>query len=245
MELRINSSIKLYHRLRVLIGLKAVFLGPPGAGKGTYAGYFSRKYCIPHIATGDIFREEIARGSEIGRIIKKYIERGELVPDDIVIEVVKKRLSQPDVARGFILDGYPRTLRQAEALDEYIRIDVAVFIYVPVEVAIDRLSSRYVCPTCGRIYNLKYYPPKNDLQCDYDGSKLVRRADDNPDVIRHRYKVYYQQSQPVIDYYRDKGLLIEVDNSGTSEEGIALLEKILVERGILKLKPCHENVKPH
>ena len=224
--------------------MRAVFLGPPGAGKGTYAGYFSRKYCIPHIATGDIFREEIEKGTELGRVIKEYIDRGELVPDDIVIEVVKKRLQQPDTRNGFILDGYPRTLRQAEALDEFMKIDVAVFIYVPVEIAIDRLSARYVCPVCGRIYNLKYLPPKNDLECDHDGAKLVRRSDDNPDVIRHRYKVYYEQSQPVIEYYREKGLLIEVDNSGSSREGITLLEKTLIERGILRLKPCRENLKP-
>ncbi|OYT37214.1 MAG: adenylate kinase [Desulfurococcales archaeon ex4484_58] len=222
--------------------MKAVFIGPPGAGKGTYASYFSRKYCIPHISTGDIFRDEIAKGTELGEIIKKYIDKGELVPDDIVIEVVKKRLNQPDTRNGFILDGFPRTLNQAKALDEITQIDVAVYIYVPIEIAIERLSNRYICPKCHRIYNLKFNPPKNDLRCDYDGEKLIRRPDDEPEVVKNRYKVYYEQSHPVIDYYRRKNLLIEVDNSSSAEIVVVLLEKTLIERGILKLKPCNPNV---
>ncbi len=222
--------------------MKAVVIGPPGAGKGTYASYLSRKYCIPHISTGDIFRAEVEKGTELGRKIKEYMDRGELVPDDIVIKVVRKRLSQPDVKNGFLLDGYPRTLRQAEALDEFIKIDVAIYIYAPLEIVIERLSNRYVCPVCGRIYNLKFNPPKNDLRCDYDGAKLVRRPDDQPEIIKHRYEVYYKQSQPVIDYYRRKGILIEVDNSGSAHIGIKLLEKTLIERGILKLKPCREDL---
>lgn len=220
----------------------AVVIGPPGSGKGTYAGYLSRKYCIPHISTGDIFREEIRRNTELGRIIKKYIDKGELVPDEIVIDIVRKRLMQPDVKRGFLLDGYPRTLRQAEALDEFITIDVAIYIYAPLNIVIERLSNRYVCPVCKRVYNLKFNPPKNDLQCDRDGAKLIRRSDDQPEVIKRRYEIYYKQSQPVIDYYRRKKLLIEIDNSGSAIIGIKLLEKILIERGILRLKPCRENV---
>ncbi len=220
--------------------MKAVLLGPPGAGKGTFANYFSRKYCIPHIATGDIFRAEIMKGTELGRIIKEYVDRGELVPDDIVIEIIKKRLSQPDTRNGFLLDGYPRTLPQAYALDKFTSIDVAIYIYIPLEVAIDRLSNRYVCPKCGAVYNLKYHPPKNDLRCDYDGEKLIRRSDDDPEVIKKRYEIYYKQSQPVIDYYREKGLLIEVDNSGDRNPNILLLEKTLIDRGILKLKPCRD-----
>jgi adenylate kinase len=222
--------------------VRIVVIGPPGAGKGTYASYFSRKYCIPHISTGDIFRAEVQKGTELGRRIKEYMDRGELVPDDIVIEVVRRRLSQPDTSRGFILDGYPRTLRQAEALDEFARIDAAVYIYAPLEVVIDRLSKRYVCPVCGRVYNLDFNPPKNDLRCDYDGAKLVRRSDDEPEVIKRRYEVYYKQTQPVIDYYREKNLLIEIDNSGSAEIGVRILEKILRERGILKLEPCRPDV---
>lgn len=222
--------------------MKAVFLGPPGAGKSTLAGYFSRKYCIPYISTGDLFRAEISRNTELGRIAKQYIDKGELVPDDIVIELVKRELKKIDRSRGFILDGYPRTLKQAEALEEIAPIDVAIYVYIPVEIAIDRLATRYICPVCGRIYNLKYYPPKNDLQCDFDGIKLVRRSDDDPDVIRYRYKIYQEQTAPVVEYYRRINKLIEVDNSGSSDETIKLLEKILLERGLLKLEPCSERV---
>lgn len=220
--------------------MKAVFIGPPGAGKGTIAEYFSKKYCIPHLSTGDIFRAEINRGTELGRLVKEYIDRGELVPDEIVIDVVKNVLSRMDLSRGFILDGYPRTLKQAVELDNFIKIDVAIYVYVPVEVAVERLSSRYVCPVCNKIYNLKFNPPKNDLICDNDGSKLVRRSDDEPEVIKERYNVYNVQSKPVIDYYRSRGLLIEVDNSISSNLSIKLLEEELINGGILRLKPCVE-----
>ncbi len=220
--------------------MKAVLLGPPGAGKGTFAKHFSQKYCIPHISTGDMFRFEISRGSELGLKVKEYIERGLLVPDEITIEVVKGRLGQADVARGFILDGFPRTMGQARALEDIARIDAAIHIYLPVEIAIERLSSRVICPKCGAIYNLTYNPPKNDLRCDRDGETLVRRRDDEPDVVRERYRVYYQTLSPVIEFYRDRGLLIEVDNSIGSDRAIPMLEKLLKDRGVLVLKECVE-----
>ncbi len=222
--------------------MRIVLLGPPGAGKGTYARYFSKKYCIPHISTGDIFREEIARGTELGRKIKDLVEKGQLVPDEIVIEVVRKRLSQPDTKRGFILDGFPRTIVQAKALDEFATIDAAVHLYIPVEEAVERLSNRYVCPKCGRVYNLRFNPPKNDLRCDDDGTPLVRRKDDEPEVIRRRYRIYYETFQPIIDYYKEKGILIEIDNTIGSDKGIPLLEKILREKGILRIEPCRDDV---
>ncbi|MEM4953543.1 MAG: nucleoside monophosphate kinase, partial [Desulfurococcaceae archaeon] len=170
--------------------MKIVLIGPPGAGKGVYAQYFRDKYCIPHISTGDIFREEIAKNTELGRRIRSYVEQGLLVPDEITIDVIRKRLSQPDTVSGFILDGFPRTLNQAKALDEITSIDAAVHLEVSEEVAIRRLSGRVICPVCGRVYNLYYEPkPKIDEQCDYDGAKLVRRKDDEPEVIRQRYRV--------------------------------------------------------
>ncbi|MEZ0394741.1 MAG: adenylate kinase [Desulfurococcaceae archaeon] len=218
--------------------MRVVLIGPPGAGKGTYASYFKEKYCIPHISTGDIFRAEIERGSELGRLVKQYVDRGELVPDEIVIEVVRRRLSEPDVQRGFMLDGFPRTLRQAEALDSFAKIDAAIHIYIDVEEAVRRLSGRYVCPVCGRVYNLTYNPPKEDLKCDYDGAQLVRRSDDEPDVIRNRYNIYYKTFNPIIDYYKRKRILIEVDNTPGSDKGIPLLEKVLIDRGILRPEPC-------
>lgn len=220
--------------------MRIVLLGPPGAGKGTYASYFKEKYCIPHISTGDIFREEVAKGTELGRKIKEYLDKGLLVPDDIVIEVVKQRLSQPDCKKGFILDGFPRTLNQAKALDQITKIDAAIHLYVPLEVSIDRLSNRLICPKCNRIYNLKYNPPKNDLKCDYDGERLIRRSDDTPEVIKKRYRIYYETFGPIIQYYREKGILIEFDNTIGSDIGRKKLEEILKEKGILKIEPCKE-----
>ncbi len=225
-----------------MYSLKIILIGPPGAGKGTYARYFSKKYCIPHISTGDIFREEVAKGTELGKKIKEILDRGELVPDEIVIEIVKKRLQQPDTRNGFILDGFPRTIVQAKALDEITNIDAAIHIYITMEEAVRRLSNRYICPKCGRVYNLLFNPPKNDLRCDDDGTPLIRRSDDEPEVIRKRYKIYYETFQPIIEYYKRKGILIEIDNTIGSDKGIPLLEKILIEKGILKLKPCNPNV---
>ncbi len=222
--------------------MRIILIGPPGAGKGTYARYFSKKYCIPHISTGDIFRAEVAKGTELGKKIKDILDKGLLVPDEIVIEVVRRRLSQPDTAKGFILDGFPRTIVQAKALDEMTRIDAAIHIYITMEEAVRRLSNRYICPKCGRVYNLLFNPPKNDLRCDDDGTPLIRRSDDEPEVIRKRYQVYYETFQPIIDYYREKKLLIEIDNTVGSEKGIPLLEKLLKEKGILKLEPCNPNV---
>ena len=222
--------------------MRIILIGPPGAGKGTYAKYFSKKYCVPHISTGDIFRAEIANETELGKKIKEYVEKGMLVPDEIVIEVVKKRLSQPDTQKGFILDGFPRTIKQAEALDQFAKIDAAIHIYIDMEEAVRRLSNRYVCPKCGRSYNLLFNPPKNDLTCDDCGTKLIRRKDDEPEIIRKRYKIYYETFQPILEYYKAKNLLIEIDNTQGSDKGIPLLEKILKEKGILGIEPCNPNV---
>lgn len=221
--------------------MKIVLIGAPGAGKGVYAQYFRDKYCIPHISTGDIFREEIASNSELGRLIKPYVEKGLLVPDEIVVEVVRKRLSQPDTERGFILDGFPRTIRQATALDAITELDAVIHLIVSEEVAIRRLSGRRICPVCNRVYNIYYEPkPRNDELCDYDGSPLIQRQDDKPEVVRERYRVFYTTFKPVIDYYREKRLLIEVDSDRSMREVLPLLERSLIDNGILKLKPCRE-----
>ena len=225
--------------------LRIVFIGAPGAGKGTYAQYFREKYCIPHISTGDIFREEIAKGTELGKLAKQYIDKGLLVPDEIVIEIVKKRLSQPDVERGFILDGFPRTLNQAKALDKITKIDAVIYLNVSEEVAVQRLSGRRICPVCGRVYNIYYEPkPKEDEKCDYDGAKLIMRDDDKPEIVRNRYRVFHETFQPIIDYYREKGLLIEIDSNRSIKEVVPELEKILREKGILRIEPCKPDVKP-
>ncbi len=214
--------------------MRLVFIGPPGIGKGTYASILSRKYGIPHISTGDIFREEIAKGSELGKKVKEYVEKGLLVPDEIVIEVVRQRLSQPDCAKGFILDGFPRTLKQAEALDSMTKLDAAILFQAPVEVIIERVSGRLICPKCGAIYHIKWRPPKKPGVCDVCGTQLIRRKDDEPEVVRRRYEIYLQTFSPIIEYYRGKSILIEVNASRQAEEVIADLEEKLRERGILK-----------
>ena len=221
--------------------MRIVLIGAPGAGKGVYAQYFRDKYCVPHISTGDIFREEIAKESELGKKIKHYVERGLLVPDDIVVDVVKKRINQPDTVNGFILDGFPRTLEQAKALDEIAKIDVVIHLVVSEEVAVRRLGGRRVCPVCGRVYNIYYEPkPKNDELCDYDNARLIRRKDDDPNVVKERYRVFYETLKPVINYYKQTRRLLEVNADKSLKEVLPVLEKVLVESGILKLKPCRE-----
>ncbi len=214
--------------------MRLVFIGPPGIGKGTYAKMISQKYGIPHISTGDIFREEIAKGTELGKKVKEYVEKGLLVPDEIVIEVVRQRLSQPDCAKGFILDGFPRTLKQAEALDRMTRIDAAILFSAPLEVIIERVSGRLVCPKCGAIYHVKWRPPKRPGICDNCGTQLIRRRDDEPDVVRRRYEIYLETFTPIIEYYRGKGLLIEVNAAREASEVVADVERVLRERGIIK-----------
>lgn len=221
--------------------MKIVLIGPPGAGKGTYAQLLRDKYCIPHISTGDIFREEVAKNTELGRIVKEYLDKGLLVPDEIVIKVVAERLRKPDTARGFILDGFPRTLQQARVLDEIVGIDAAVYLAISEDVAVKRLSGRYVCPMCGRVYNIYYEPkPRNDTLCDYDNTPLVRRKDDEPEVVRNRYRVFHETFAPIIDYYREKGLLIEINSNKSIKEVFPILEDALKRTGILKIAPCRD-----
>ena len=169
-----------------------VFLGPPGAGKGTYAKELVKILGIPHISTGDMFREAVASGSEIGKKVKEIMDRGDLIPDDIVNAVVKERLSKPDCEKGFILDGYPRTVEQAKALDEMLKemnreLTWAIFFDVPEDVVVVRLTNRRICPKCGRIYNLLTSPPKEDNLCDVCKVPLVQRDDDKEEVVRRRY----------------------------------------------------------
>ncbi|MCI4436597.1 MAG: adenylate kinase [Ignisphaera sp.] len=214
--------------------MRLVFIGPPGVGKGTYAKAISQKYGIPHISTGDIFREEIARGTELGQRIKYYVERGLLVPDEIVIEVVKKVLQSPMCSKGFILDGFPRTLKQAEELDKITKIDLVFLFEAPVEVIIERVSGRLVCPKCGAIYHIKWRPPKTPGICDVCGTPLIRRKDDEPEVVRERYRIYKETYAPIIEYYRRKGLLVEIDSSRDADFVIADIERVLKEKGLTK-----------
>ena len=196
-----------------VIWVRIILLGPPGSGKGTQAKLLSKKYSIPHIAMGDILREEVAKKTPLGKKVNVYMSKGELVPDEIVIEVLKKRLQEADCVDGFILDGFPRTLNQAKALDNMLnelnlKIDAVIYIEVPDEEIMKRLSLRRTCKVCGRIYNLHYNPPKQDGKCDVCGGELIIRDDDKPEVIKNRLKVYNDQTKPLVDYYKSHKLLI-------------------------------------
>jgi adenylate kinase len=213
--------------------MRLVFIGPPGIGKGTYAKMISEKYGIPHISTGDIFREEMAKSSELGLKVKYYVERGLLVPDEIVIEVVKNVLQKPECKKGFILDGFPRTVKQAEELDKITTLDLVLLFEAPLQVIIERVSGRLICPNCGAIYNISWKPPKKPGICDVCGSPLIRRKDDEPEVVRTRYELYRQTFSPVIEYYRNKNILIEIYAGREAREVVAEVERILKERSII------------
>lgn len=209
-----------------------VLLGAPGVGKGTQASLLSNKLGIPHISTGDMFREAVARGTELGLRAKEYMERGELVPDEIVIGIVRERISQPDCSNGCILDGFPRTVAQAEALDEVLaesgkKVDCAINIVVDEEEIVRRLSGRRTCAKCGKIYHLVYSPPANNSVCDECGGELYQRDDDKEEVIRNRLKVYYEKTAPLINYYLEKSVLRNVKGEGTVEGVTAEIERVL------------------
>jgi len=203
--------------------MKLVFIGPPGVGKGTYAKAVSEKFGIPHISTGDIFREEIKKGSELGKRVKEFLDKGLLVPDDIVIEVVKQRLSMDDCRKGFILDGFPRTLQQAEALEQFARPEWAFLFQARDETILERLGGRRVCPNCGAIYHIKYMPPKVPGICDKCGTPLIQRKDDTPEVIMERLKIYREQFTPIILFYKERGRLVEIDANEQADKVIPVV----------------------
>ncbi len=190
--------------------MKKIFLGPPGSGKGTAASRIAPKFNIPHISTGDLFRENIKNQTPIGIKAQQYMDEGKLVPDEVVIEMLKKRISQNDCENGFILDGFPRTMPQAEMLEELTDIDIAINMDVTEEVVITRNSARISCSGCGKIYNLRSTPPKEKGICDECKEKVVRRPDDEPEVIKKRLEIYKQQTSPLINFYRNKGILKDV-----------------------------------
>lgn len=195
-----------------------VLLGPPGVGKGTQAKILSEKTGLAHISSGDLFREHLKKQTELGKLAQTYMTKGELVPDDVTIAMIRERLSRPDGKAGAILDGFPRTPAQAEALDKMLQdfnghVDVVPFITAADDVLVERLGSRWTCRAEGHIFNEKTKPPKNDKVCDFDGSDLYQRDDDRAETVKHRIEVYYQQTSPLISYYRDHGKLVEVDGT--------------------------------
>lgn len=184
--------------------MKAIIFGAPGSGKGTYASRLHAKLGVDVIATGDIFRELLKENSELGRKVKVYVEKGHLVPDEIVIEVLNQRLSKIPKEKGFILDGYPRTLEQAKTLEGITRIDAILQLNVPDWIIIERLSSRRICRNCGTIYNIRFLKPKVEGICDKCGGPLYQRSDDNPEVIKKRLQVYREQTSPILEYFREQ-----------------------------------------
>lgn len=198
--------------------MNLVLLGPPGAGKGTQAERISDIYDIPHISTGDIFRENLRKGTELGLEAKGYMDRGELVPDEVVIGIVKDRLDAPDCGNGFILDGFPRTVAQADALKELLArmgmpLDHVLNIQVPDEVVIERLTARRTCRACGSVCHLTFDPPREAGKCDDCGGELYCRDDDRKETVRTRLEEYKNKTQPLIDYYRREGLLRDIEGS--------------------------------
>ncbi len=195
-----------------------VLLGPPGAGKGTQAKVISEKMGLAHISSGDIFRENPKNQTPLGIQAKGYMDRGELVPDDVTIAMIRERLQRPDCAGGAILDGFPRTPAQADALAKMLsdlggQVKIVPYISVPAEVLIERLSGRWTCRAEGHVFHEKYNPPKAAGKCDFDGSELYQREDDKSETVKNRIRVYMEQTSPLIDFYRERGLLAEVDGT--------------------------------
>lgn len=200
-----------------------VILGPPGVGKGTQAKILSERTGLAHISSGELFRENIKNQTELGKLAQTYMTRGELVPDDVTIGMIRERLGRPDCEIGAILDGFPRTPAQADELDIMLaefngRVDVVPFIVGNDAVLVDRLGSRWTCRANGHIFNQKFSPPKEVGKCDYDGSELYQRDDDKPETVKRRIQVYLEQTSQLISYYREKGKLIEIDGMQTIEQ---------------------------
>ena len=212
--------------------MKIIMLGAPGAGKGTQAKMIAEKYGVPHISTGDIFRANIKNQTELGMEAKKYMDEGKLVPDDLTVKILLDRVAKEDCANGYVLDGFPRTIPQAEVLTEALEklndaVDYAIDVDVPDENIVKRMSGRRACVNCGATYHIVHIPPKTENICDKCGSELILRDDDKPETVLNRLKVYHDQTQPLIDYYTKKGILRTVDGTKDMKDVFEDIVKIL------------------
>ena len=215
--------------------VNAIIFGAPGSGKGTYASRLQAKLGVDVIAMGDIFREIMKEETEFGKKVRGYVEKGSLIPDDIVVNVLKQRLAKTSRGRGFILDGYPRTLEQAEALEKIAKIDVIILLMVPDWIIIERLSTRRICKNCGTVYNTRFLKPKVDMICDKCDGPLYQRPDDNPEVIKKRIEVYNEQTRPIVQFFREKTVSFVV----ASADALETPPETVVEKIIEDLKRLH------
>lgn len=206
---------------------RIVFLGPPGAGKGTQAATLARALGVPHLSTGDLLRGAVAAATPLGREADGYMRAGRLVPDDLVLRILGERLDAPDARSGFILDGFPRNLAQAEILERRVVLDHVVSFEIPSAELVRRLSARRICPTCQAVYNLDSKPPRVPGRCDRDGSELLQRPDDRPEAVEVRLRVYAEQTAPLLDFYRRRGLLRPLDASGAPEAVAERLRRLI------------------
>ena len=212
--------------------MKIIMLGAPGAGKGTQAKMIAEKFNIPHISTGDIFRANIKNGTELGKKAKEYMDKGQLVPDELTVEILLDRVAGDDCKNGYVLDGFPRTIPQADVLDKELtklgdKVDFAINVDVPDENIVRRMSGRRACLKCGATYHIEHIPPKKEGICDKCGSELVQRDDDKPETVQNRLSVYHEQTQPLIDYYNKKNILKSVDGTKDMQEVFSDIVNIL------------------
>lgn len=205
--------------------MKLILLGPPGAGKGTQAQFLVEKYNLPQISTGDLLRKAVAEGTELGKIAKEYMDAGKLGPDDLILSLIKERIEKSDCANGYILDGYPRNLAQAEAMEKLAKVDIVINLNVPMEELVNRLTSRRTCSKCNAVYNLTARPPKIHGKCDTCGSDLYQRDDDNVETVSKRLDTYNSQTAPLIDHYTNNGLIKNID----ATQGMENTHKFIVE----------------
>ena len=212
--------------------MNVLLMGPPGAGKGTQADFIKARYPIPHISTGDMFREAVSKGTDLGKEAKKYMDSGNLVPDEVTIGIVEERLAEDDCEQGFLLDGFPRTVKQAEALDQVLarmgkKVQAAIDIYVPEDVLVERISGRVSCKDCKAVYHLTFNPPAKAGICDKCGGELIQRSDDQGEAVKKRLEVYAEQTNPLIEYYQKQGALNGIDGNRSSKEVFADIKKVM------------------